>query len=192
MIRAHDIGGGAMRIVVAVLAGVLVAACNAVVTSAAVFGPDDAAGAAGLRDGVWTAGPDAKCRYSERAPITAWPDCASRLVIKGGQWMELKRDGARWSWDSTSILLAAGQPMIVQLYVPANTETAATFNYAGLEPTARDGQGRITAFTGWQVLCGPPPPDPAQGQPKRYGTLTPLPGLTMDASNDDCTTTSKE
>jgi hypothetical protein len=181
-----------MRGAIALLLGVLLCACNAVVTTTALFGPGDAAGAAGLREGVWTSGPDDKCRYNERLPANAWPDCASRLVIKDGQWLELKRNGGPWSWDSTTVLVTAGEPMIVQLYVPASSESPATFDYAALQPIAHDAQGRVTAVTGWSVLCGPPPPDTPSGQTKRYGTLTPLTGLTMDASNDDCSTTSKD
>src|SRR5579871_1730286 len=183
-----------MRAVLAVLLGVLVCACNAVVTTTTVFGPEDAAGAPGLKVGVWTGAQDSNCRYDERRPMNAWPDCPSRLVMKDGQWLELKKNGDKWTWNSTSVLVAAGQPMIVQIYVPATSENPANFNYAGAEATAHDSQGRITAFTGWPVLCGPPPPDtpPPAGQAKRYGTLTPLTGMTMDASNDDCTTTSKD
>lgn len=178
-----------MRILIAVLLGVLVCACNAVVTQMALFGPADEAGAPGLRNGVWTAAPDPKCPFDEAWPITAWPDCASRLVMKSGQWLELSKTDGKWSWSSNAVVLATGSPRIVQMFEPGAT---IPFSYAALAPTRSDEAGRITAFVSWPVACGPPPPTAPKGQTQRSGTEQPLPGLVMDKDNDDCTTTSKD
>ena len=178
-----------MRIAMAVLLGVLVCACNAVTTQTALFSAADEAGAPPLRSGVWTTSPDPKCWFDEKWPITEWPDCASRLVMKGDQWLELNKTDGKWTWSSNAVVLAAGSPRIVQMFEPGATSP---YSYAGLEPARFDDAGRITAFSAWSVACGPPPPTAPAGQPQRSGTEHPLPGLVMDADNDDCTTNSKD
>jgi len=178
-----------MRILIAISLGVLVCACNVVTTQTPLFGAADEAGAPPLRSGVWTTAADPKCPFDERRPIATWPDCASRLVMKGDQWLELTREDGKWKWSSNAVVLAAGSPRVAQMAEGGETPS---FSYAALAPTRFDAAGRVTEFTTWAVACGPPPPKAPSDQPQRSGTEHPLPGLVMDKDNDDCTTTSKD
>jgi len=182
-----------MRVFVAVSAALMLFGCNWVVTKAPPFGAADAAGAAQLRPGVWSAGPSSDCVFDERRPITDWPDCAGRLVIRGGRWMTLDKKDGRWIWTTQRALLTGGSPQIMQTAPDAAGKgTDSGYSYYGLGAARRDRGGRITAFRMWPVLCGPPPPQAKAGDSGPPPATHPFPGLTMDAGDSDCTTASRE
>jgi hypothetical protein len=165
-------------------------------TSAPVFAPADAAGAPALREGVWRQdGGDADCKFDESQPFET---CANGVVIKGAALGGYRAQGDKKTWVSTPYILASGSPRVLQTYLDAEIGGASlppVYLYVALDPSATDAKGRITAFTSWIVLCGPPPPPGAMmpdGKSTRDGTLQPLPGLTMDASGNDCMTTSPD
>jgi hypothetical protein len=178
----------------------LLGACNMVTTKTPMFGPADAAGAPQLRLGVWRGDSDHPCTVAEALPIARWPDCANAFVIQDGV-LSFHNVNPR-TVSTTPFVLAGSSPSVLQAAgddADAKAASASTddrgYFYMGLRPTRTDPRGRITAFTAWSTLCGPPPPSGAKstdGQHARYGSLTPLPGLTMDKDENNCTTTSKD
>lgn len=179
-------------------------ACNRVVTTTPVFSVQDAASAPKLRDGLWmvegetvassydrSSGDDEVCVFDMRRPVTRWPDCAEWVLVRDG---EILHPGgakkAKPEWQSTPMVLAAGDPLILQAGMideedPAETE----YGYFGITVTQADERGRVIAFDHWMTLCGPPPPQ-GKGEATRYLTWDLLPGLT--AEGDNCTTASKD
>jgi hypothetical protein len=182
-----------MRVFVAICATLALSACNWVVTKAPLFGPGDQAGAPHLRSGVWSAGSSSDCTFDERKPITAWPDCAGRMVIKDGRWMTLDKKGGRWTWTSLSVVLAGGAPQVLQVAPDADGKSPdAGYSYYGVAAAQRDRSGRITTFRTWPVLCAPPAPQAKAGDTGPPPVTHPFPGLTMDANDSDCTTASRD
>jgi hypothetical protein len=181
----------------------LLGACNMVTTKTPLFGPADAAGAPQLRLGVWRGDSDHPCAVSEARPIARWPDCANAFVVQSGQlsFHDLNAQG-KPTVSTTPFVLAGASPSVLQATddnPDAKADSASSndraYFYMGLRPTKTDPQGRITAFAAWSTLCGPPPPPDAKstdGQHTRYGSLTPLPGLTMDKDENNCTTSSPD
>ncbi len=177
--------------------------CNVVMTKTPLFGSADAAGAPQLRLGVWRGEPDRPCAVNEALPIARWPDCANVLVVQDGLLSFHNRDAkGQPTLSSTPFVLAGGSPSVLQATEddPDAKEGSApadrrAYFYMGLRPTKTDPKGRITAFTAWSAMCGPPPPNDAKttdGKNTRYGSLSPLPGLTMDKQENNCTTSSKD
>lgn len=192
-----------MRQFLAAVSLLLLAGCNMVTTKTPLFGPADVAGAPRLKPGVWRGEPSCPCAFNEAQPITRWPDCANLFTVQDGLLSFYNRDmKGKLTVSTTPIVLAGGSPSVLQATEDdpdakegsAPTDDRAYF-YMGLRPTKTDPQGRITAFTAWSAMCGPPPPDGAKttdGQHTRYGSLTPLPGLTMDKDENNCTTSSQD
>jgi hypothetical protein len=161
-----------MRIVVAIAALAVLGGCNMVHSSAPMFSAADSAGAPTFRDGVW-ASPDRGCQFDPNTPVKSWPKCA---------------DGSSTIAPATgeTYLFVAGDPLILQVR-HEDDDHKVDYYYAGVEPLKLDAQGRITAFKGWLIQCGPPPPAPKSPRAtRRYGTRHPLQGLTMDPDGDDC------
>jgi len=182
-----------MRVFVAVSAALLLCGCNWVVTKAPLFGPADQAGAPHLRSGVWSAGSSSDCTFDERKPISEWPDCAGRLVIKDGRWMTLDKKDGRWIWTTQRVLLTGGAPQILQTPPDADGKsTDAGYSYYGVGAERRDRSGRIITFKMWPVLCGPPAPQAKAGDTGPAPVTHPFPGMTLDANDSDCTTTSRD
>jgi len=182
-----------MRVFVAICAMLALSACNWVVTKAPLFGSADQAGAPQLRSGVWSAGSSSDCTFDERKPISDWPDCAGRVVIKDGRWMTLDKKDGRWTWTTQRVLLTGGAPQILQTPPDADGKsTDSGYSYYGVGAERRDRSGRITTFKMWPVLCGPPAPQAKAGDTGPAPVTHPFPGMTMDANDSDCTTTSRE
>ena len=190
--------GAGMRAVLALTALAGLGACNMVMTQTPVFAASDAAGAPTLRYGVWREDGDTSCQFDDSQPMATWPDCANGVVIKRDALGAYHAVSGKKAWASTPYLLASGDPRVLQTHFEASFGDASLpplYFYVALEPTQTDARGRITAFTGWSVLCGAPPPPgtmKADGKTTQNGTLQPLPGLTMDANGNDCTTTSPD
>lgn len=192
-----------MRAIPVIAGLLLLGACNMVTTKKPLFGPADAAGAPQLRLGVWRGDSDRPCAFNEKQPITDWPDCANAFVVQAGQlsFHNVNPKGRR-SVSTTRFILAGSSPSVLQVAGDDADAKAASaspddrgYFYMGLRSTKADPQDRITAFTAWSTLCGPPPPNDAKstdGQHTRYGSLTPLPGLTMDKEENNCTTSSRD
>jgi hypothetical protein len=61
------------------------------------------------------------------------------------------------------------------------------YMFGGLTPERLDADGRVTAYTSWPALCGPPPESGSSGGSNPgHGTLEPLPGMTMDPDKSNC------
>lgn len=174
-----------MRWIVLFAALPLLGACNFVATTEPLFGPADAANAPVLRDGLWLT-ESADCRVDTRKPVQRWPECAEWGLVRGGERLDFSaaEKGAPAEWESTSFLLASGEPRIMQM-AQASTgkdgKPVTSYLYAGVIPTAQDSDGRITAFRSWMVQCGPPPK--GEGKTKDDQTDAPFPGLILNQAD---------
>jgi hypothetical protein len=181
----------------------LLGACNMVITKDPVFTRSNASGLP-LREGIWREASDSPCDFDETKPLAQWPDCAKGSVVAKGQIGAWDTDdkGVR-TWKTSDVVFADGRPPVAQVHlqdmdlkglgdVPIKPSL---YLYLVIRPTKTDEAGRITAYTGWPIFCGPPPPEGSKGpdgSSPRMGTLAPLPGLTMDKQGDDCTTASPD
>lgn len=149
--------------------------CNMVVSPTPLFGPADAAGAPGLRSGLWVSG-DPACRFDARTPVAAWPDCARPGQIENGRGKLLFGDE-----DEGEMLLAGGSPAILQVQM-GGSDGDEGYAFLGLRPTRTDGAGRVVEYVAWVVDCGPPPPEDARNPDgsRRYVSLQPGPGLAVE------------
>lgn len=189
----------------------LLSACNVVVTKEPLFKEADAAGAPTLRQGVWLFFQEADCKFDEKQPFTEWPSCAGGgLVTSATNVKGRKSGGAPGELEDSPIILAAGDPRIMQVPVDVDLSVqgeasasgaasasasssashARPFGYGAVRPTKFDDQGRIVAFTLWPVQCGPPPPKNKNGEDVAPATLKPLPGIEMKRGDAVCTTKS--
>jgi len=162
----------------AICAVLLLGGCNMVHTDHPLFKAADAAGAPTFRPGIW-ADPDPGCNFDPNRPVKTWPDCAHG-------------DAAPKAEPGATLLIVAGKPLIMQYGgKPADDQPGSppVYYYFGLEPLRLDASGRIIAMKAWPVQCGPPR---RQGRTHHspYGTRHPLPGMTMDADGNNCTTAS--
>ena len=207
--RGQPVRGAPLRLIL--IAGLaLLSACNVVVTKAPLFTQADAAGAPSLRPGVWMFFKDPDCQVDESKPFTEWPDCVGGGLVTVGDVAAHKGGAPAGVLEHTPIVLAAGEPRILQAQVDvdlsvsasasANGDATATtssssteskpYGYAAVRPTKFDSDGRITAFIIWPVQCGPPPPKDAKGEDVAPATLKPLPGIILKKGDPVCTTTS--
>jgi hypothetical protein len=151
----------------------LLSACGNLVTSEKpLFGKAEERGAPKFKRGVWI-GRDTECVFDETRPMKDWPKCADPFVV-GRRGLT---DPALLKELGGGAILAAGSPLILQL------GDKPSFFYVAIEPTARDGRGRVTAFSAWPVLCGPPP-KPIEGDEGRKLTRKLAAGL--EISGDNC------
>ena len=188
---------------------VLLAGCNAVVSTEPWFTEADAEGGPNLREGLWVMISDAPCRVDLEKPAERWPDCADPFYLRGHEWLAMQHgfdvSGRRAQvfegWQSLPIVLAAGDPPILQLdegSEPAlasapgevaigGDEIAWRYSYAAIRAAEVDGEGRVVAFDLWSVQCGPSPDREFEGGveyeadtlTEGYVTERPFPGLTV-------------
>lgn len=164
-------------------------ACNLVVTTEPTFAPSDAAGAPVLREGLW-ANIEGECDVDLSKPADSWPECADSIVVRDSAMTGKGKDGKPFT---IPFVLAAGDPRVMQIDIDDPDTKAKLYIYLGVKPRSHDDKGRITAYSGWVVQCGPPPPKDAKranGQP-RYGSLKPTPGMIMDDEDSGCKPSNK-
>lgn len=172
-------------------AALLLSGCaNMVMSQRPLFVAADAKGAPVFRPGVW-ASPEPGCAVDLQSPMDGWPKCAHGDAI-GPEGLVAPPEAP------FKVLLVAGDPVVVQLalppelakagkgLLPGGSDGAAVF-YAAIKAAQADDMGRITAFEGWLVQCGPPPAPPRRnedGSETHQMTRQPLPGLKV--SGDHC------
>jgi hypothetical protein len=182
--------------------GLLLGGCNMVVTKTPLFSKADTAGEAQLRPGLWRETPQDPCDFDETKPFAEWPGCANGFIVKDGQVGGYNTDAdGKKTWTSSDLVVAGGEPRVIQVLLKdlgvkglGELPFGPMYLYMAAHPTKTDDQGRIVAYTAWPILCGPPPPPDAKGpdgKAMRMGTLKPLPGLTMDKDDNNCTTSSQ-
>lgn len=184
-----------MRRLVLIGALLLLGGCNMVMTTTPLFTKADEGGSPGLRPGVWAGDGSGPCAFDEKTSVVDWPSCANGAIIGEGvvrSWQDKPGGGTQTSSD---YILVNGDPRILQVHAvelaPGSGLSVSAYLYAGLRPTKVDDHGRITAYSAWLVMCGPPPPPTAaDGGKISYGTHDPLPEMVMDKGGDDCTTSS--
>ncbi|MBC2664891.1 hypothetical protein H7F51_05120 [Novosphingobium flavum] len=189
----------ALSLTTALLAAVLLAGCNIVVSDQPWFGAEDSVGRLGLREGLWAVMTDGDCRFDETLSAERWPECASAKIVRGDQllsyeWVDAETAGGPrrefLQWQTDVILLADGDPMILQLRnVDATGErgeggVVAPYYYVAVHPLERDDAGRIVRLERWLVECGPLPKaaDDAKGEDTSHVTDRPFPGLTVNGN----------
>lgn len=195
-----------MRRILAVLSILslgLLSACNVVLTKQPLFTAADEAGAPPLRPGVWVLR-DPDCSFDETQPMTTWPDCAGGMIYRDGQALGVSRKDGKTTWERQPLVIAGGDPRIAQVRVrldlsagsghDTSGQNADLYGYAAVQVLKTGAAGRITAFSYWPVMCGPPPPPPPpNAKPEvafQLGTKKPLPGLEMKKGEAVCTTSS--
>lgn len=201
-----------MRILLGLCVVLLLGGCNRVYTPGPLFTEADGAATPALRDGVWLVdgqtyllnelGRGGRCRVDTSKPVTRWKKCATWLLIRDGQILQLSGKGKQVGWTVATYRAVGGEPQILQFddhpevygapEEPADDQppTPPRFAYFGLAPGQIDADGKATAFESWPVLCGPYPPETKKGEETRFLTLELHPGLVEDGNN--CTTTSKD
>jgi hypothetical protein len=168
--------------------GLMLGACNALVTKTPLLSKADAVGAAPMRDGLWRMEAEADCQVDVTKPLSDWPSCAGGFVVSGDAVVYYNRDVNPAVWSVQPLVVAAGSPRILQAQADVSGDVKLNFRpyvYAGMRPTRTDPQGRIVAVALWPVQCGPPPKNDSAG-----GTAKPLSGLEMKPGDPICTTTS--
>ncbi len=132
------------------------AGCNSLVSTDPWYTRADAARAPQLRDGLWRLeDPSQPCSVDEAKPIGDWPDCTGALFIRGARLTLLSDKGGEHAPETMEFLVAAGDPMIVQLHDPEAKTNG--FAYLWLRATKLDDRRRAIAIRGWTVACKPPP-----------------------------------
>jgi hypothetical protein len=191
-----------MRPLLVIVSLLLLGACNMVVTKAPLFAKSDTIGAPQLRPGVWIEQSDKPCDFDPSKPLADWPACAKGSVVLDGKIGGYNVDAnGKKAWTTSELLVAGGNPRVIQVRMEdldvkgvGDIPIGPMYFYMAAHPTKTDEAGRVIAYTAWPVLCGPPPPadakTPSGGM--RSGTLEPLPGLTMDKDDNNCTTTSQD
>ena len=203
-----------MRIALALVSLIALSACNVVLTKTPLFTAEDAAGAPVLRPGVWVFAHEPGCKVDQSRPFLDWPSCAGGGLVGANDIAGPKANAPKGELEHTPVILAGGDPRVLQLQISLDLTAGATagasgdatasasasatapqakpWGYAAVRPTRHDAQGRITAFDYWPVYCGPPPARQSKDDLGLSGAEHPLPGLTMQDNNTDCTTDSKE
>jgi len=181
----------------ALLAALLLGGCNMVLTPTPMLTKADEGGAPGFKPGVWRGKDDPACAVDEHAPLDSWPGCANGAVVGDDDISVYQTvNGQRTAKAKVAYVLAAGEPRLLQISLagvplgPALSLSLSGYVYGGLRPTKTDEAGRITAYSAWLVLCGPPPPPNAHGANTSFATLAPFPGIVMDKTRQNCTTNS--
>jgi len=167
-----------------------------------------------LRPGVWVFAHEPGCKVDQSRPFLDWPSCAGGGLVGANDIAGPKANAPKGELEHTPVILAGGDPRVLQLQISLDLTAGATagasgdatasasasatapqakpWGYAAVRPTRHDAQGRITAFDYWPVYCGPPPARQSKDDLGLSGAEHPLPGLTMQDNNTDCTTDSKE
>lgn len=190
-----------MRVLLGLCAVLLLGACNRVHSPEPLFSQADGVAAPALREGVWLVdgvsyaleplGRVERCKVDTSKPVTRWKTCATWLLIRDGQILQLSTDRKEPEWAVISYLAVSGAPQILQVVDPSvDPGTLPMFDYFALTPTQVDAEGKAIAFESWPVQCGPNPPPTKKGENQRYLTLELNPGLIEDGNN--CTAQSKE
>lgn len=131
-------------------------ACSSVGSDAPLFGAADATGAPALRPGLWAA-PARGCRFSSKASVEKWPDCANAAVVEPHRLLGGRRDANGAFTEVLPYLIAAGEPPVMQIETPPGHELEGPrFLYAGVRPLAADEAGAIVKARVWLALCAPP------------------------------------
>lgn len=194
---------GAVRTLLTVVAGASFSGCNMVVSERPWF---DTPSGPQLKEGIWAMLDTADCAVDPAIALTDWPDCALPVLVRSGEYLgpassdddrppAERLDPARW--DKIVHVLADGTPQIDQIAskrpvsadgppVDGVDDGKPFYIYTAVQPTALDGEGRITALRRWPVLCGPKPVRKAKASGRsRFVTDKPFKGLKIDG--DSCT-----
>lgn len=176
------------RLVLAGFFALTLGGCAVVTSDRPLFAEADQAGAPVLRPGLW-AMPDADCAYDEKTPAASWPKCANATAVTAASLAGGERDASGAPKQALAYVLAAGDPLVIQLAAPPEEAEGPRFIYAGLRPTAFDDDRRVIAARVWLALCAKPPSlqDKTLKPPPRIQP----PGLTKRPGEASCVATAR-
>lgn len=163
-------------------------ACSTVGSDLPLFGVADTAGAPTLRPGLWAA-PSRGCRFSSKAAVEKWPDCANGAVVGTQSILGGRRDAAGAFTEVLPFLMAGGDPAVMQIETPPGHDLhGPRFVYAGVRPLASDEAGAIVKARVWLALCAPPTMAgaPAPAKPAKLP-----PGVVLSKDRTYCLTKAK-
>jgi hypothetical protein len=174
------------RIAALIAFAALLTGCNMVTSPKPLFFAADAVGQPQLRPGVWVSkGP--ACVIDEQTPREAWPDCADSWIVRPGEVINSKnKDRPQGAGDHFPIVLAKGDPAVLQIGLTDDAGLFAAYVYMGLRVLKRDAEGRVIAYKLWPALCGPPPKADPNATGDLQLTARPIAGLVLDTKNHDC------
>jgi len=178
-----------MRIAALLCTAALLGGCNMITSERPLFSAADAAGQPQLRPGVWI-GEKPDCQIDEAKPRDQWPDCIDSWVVRPNEVVAARDKGKPpGAGDRYPIVLAKGDPAVLQIGLTNDAGAIGGYVYAGLKPLKRDERGRIIEYKLWPALCGPPPKADPNDQGDGMVTSHPLDGLVIDKKNHDCVAT---
>ena len=165
-----------MRAMLVLGLGLALSGCNLLITHQPLIRGRGAA--LPLKDGLWLSG-HGDCAFDADRPIKTWPACADGFRVSGGKLRALRKTRRI---DGFALSLSPGAPWLMQSRVKAAHQRL-QYAYFGIQPSAYDLDGDVTAAAIWIVSCGPTAP----GEPV---TKAPFAGLTMTPRKNpiDCTT----
>ena len=142
------------RSLVLILAALCLSGCGMVSSERPLFGQADARGAPVMRSGLWAL-IEPGCRFNVRSPPAKWPDCAHVIDLRDGVATNAKAEDAGRFEGSTTFLIAADDPAVVQALGPKDGSSRGAYVYFGLRPMAADADGMILRARVWPAMCAP-------------------------------------
>jgi hypothetical protein len=158
---------------VVLLAATALSGCNMAVSPAPLI-TDGRPVATLLAEGRWFSFAS-DCHIRSRA----LPSCADHFEVRGGRIIADAK-----SVPPISVQLPTGaREGFAQVELAATADQPRTFGYVGFQVEARAGDGRISRFVVWPVLCRVPPAGKG---------AKPLPGLAPHTNDTDCDAQSRD
>lgn len=142
-----------MRSLFVLIAALVLAGCNMVVSETPILTRADARDAPQFRPGVWLRQVEG-CDVDIRKPVRSWPECADVSIITRDTIGDARKKEA-----AIPYVLAGGTPQVLQLELK-NEDMPRLFFFVAVAPLRTDDRGRIIEARTWAVQCGPPPPPP--------------------------------
>ena len=177
-----------MRIAAWVCAALMLGGCNFVTSPKPLFFAKDATGQPQLKPGIWM-DEKAGCTIDPSQPLAKWPDCSDAWVVRPDEILAAKEADkpakASSAWTHYKIVLARGDPAVLQVEVGNDGDLQLGYVYGGLRPLKLDAQGRVIEYKLWPALCGPPPAEPTDTK-GGFVTRHPIEGLKVDEKLQDC------
>ncbi|MFT4251366.1 MAG: hypothetical protein QM608_02660 [Caulobacter sp.] len=159
---------------------------NLVASQVPAFEAKDAVRNGTLKAGWWVAQAPG-CDVDPALPSARWPSCADAVLAPrrlSDQRLVKADDEPDAERATVGYLLAAGEPMILQLSLLSPDRGGDIHFYKAVRPTVKDGRGRVIEIRHWTVVCGPLEPPFEEAHHYRRRTGAPWPGV--ENRSDGC------
>jgi hypothetical protein len=104
-----------------------------------------------LRDGLWALD-DPECRFDVQRPAQQWPKCAVWFALRNNNVVD--GPDRRPGEPDVELIIAAGEPPILELPDEDPKNKKESYSYLALEPAKVDSTGYLIALRTWVVACG--------------------------------------